>query len=238
MGYASFPTQTAQFVFSGTTHLLAVHNRAAYTGIDALVTEQGFLYDVPARTRHERRLCSDARLGGWGIARALREANVPVFCLDPIAHGRSQEEHNPYAPGNTWAYANAMRRYGFSRSQIPDDVLALIATENREMRHPVITGRSAIVAHKIDHLARMLARKRKSKPVIGIAYGIGHADIVHYLRSPDARKETIAWMSEQGYPSVDLELLNEASRFCFAPHDARWPWGMWKRTVHHLTAFD
>lgn len=235
MGYVEFSSQRANYIFDGTNHLVPRRREGLFEGIDALVVEPAIrtvLRDPNVLGFSSNRLNDRALLGQYvpdtDLAKQIKDRRIPLFYVDPHTAGATERLSLAYEKFSArdvilWFF------YSFSKKEIPKEFLERICAVNHSMQLPIITGRDAVSALKIESfVVPEIKRRINKKPRIGVIYGLKHLTLAEYLASEEKRNETLTYHSQRGFTGLVAENIDMVVEINYVPPSQSHPDGYWK----------
>jgi hypothetical protein len=199
------------------SHQYARRSKTLFEGVDAIIPEAAPIEHMLEKFKHS----SGSRLEGHLLSMSTRPYDrelihqarqVPIYLADTglaVESGWKSKafraERGKSLPDRTVLSDLLLScRYVFTTGAIPSSVINRISAHARVQHAPAGTGRSAVVAQKIEQaIVPYIQARVQRKPILGLAYGLGHADILTYLQDPQQRQECLQYMFARGDSPFD-----------------------------------
>lgn len=174
MAYAELETTDATYVYKGVMHWAGRIDPSRLEGLDAIVTE--YAHDRPALSaEHDHVLLGLLRRTRASLD--LRKAGIPVYSFDFMAY--LQPDLKPRRPWDN--FVEVLRLAAWMTVSVAVSMYHGSLPRLNFPTTPAGQARSAVVARRITS---WLLPRLPRNPRIGIFYGLGHADILEFLREP------------------------------------------------------
>ena len=211
MAYLEFSTENADYIFDLVNRRPSPSRRMEkFEGIDALVVERGvFPLD----------LINKLPLAGIeNVTNYCAEQKIPVYSADPIFSLASVFRFMFIAPLEVLVGAIPFY-YAFQKGEIPNLAQRIVSDWTFLMQDPILAGRNAVSARKIEEfiVPKVKKEKDKEKPKIGIVYMTFHMGLKDDLQSQERRDFTIRnfrdwnFCKYAGFKPFHLDAVTEAN---------------------------
>ena len=237
MGFVEFSSGNVDYIFDGVNHVLARRPDSLFNGIDALVIERPALDFVPEG--FAERLLLISFFGNRNLLEQLKRERLPVYSVDV----RSVKYQGPgeFFDTPSWSYWWYGLLYGVSRREIPKNVQDYMADIHYQY-YPAGAARSAVSAEKItNHLAQRVKIERGMsgrRIRIGLIDGVGHVDIVNYIKSDERRTEALTHHQRSGFDDLRVEDLDVLLRYDYVSAGQGNGTSGWRMTKENTGLFD
>lgn len=234
MPYINFSTEKADYVLNAVNHIYSPRDLNRFRGLDALVVESGDQGEEFIRQdTWEESLFFVSLLGTKGVARQVREDNIPIYSVDVNSQFHVQSLireiiYPRYILSPILSLLPALL-YSLFRRELPSLVQQYLSFFEQFERHPSFIGRSAISAEKIEgYLVDIVAEEKGvERPRIGIVYGIGHASLVDLLKSEDLRRKHLERLHESNFKGLNKDQLNKVFKYSYSREQEGWIRSAW-----------
>ncbi|MBI2671819.1 hypothetical protein HYX16_02700 [Candidatus Woesearchaeota archaeon] len=211
MAYLEFSTEKADYIFDLVSRRPRPNRRMEkFEGIDALVVERGvFPLD----------LINELPLAGIeNVTDYCAENKMAVYSADPAFSLAGAARSLPNLPLE-FIVGIFPIYYAFKKDEIPILAQKIVSGWTFLIQDPIIAGRNAISARKIEEfiVPKLKKEKDKEKPKIGIVYMTFHMGLKDDLQSQKRRDFTIKnfrdWNFQKyaGFKPFHLDAVTEAN---------------------------
>ncbi|MBI4147446.1 hypothetical protein HY494_02225 [Candidatus Woesearchaeota archaeon] len=215
MAYTTFSTDNADYVLQLGNHDLENKQVDIFTGIDALVIETGLIpFPQIIKYKHPQ---LDLPI------EYCKSNKTPILGTDtaPTPLGILREDISSSTIGLiSLPMLLSALHYSIAEKEVSNNFLKRYAMMEFLYQSPLIEGRNAINARKIEEfVAPLMAERLERKPSLGLIFGAAHMGLKPDLQSKLRRDFTIwNWRNLNfgkwaGFEEEDLNLIQEANYY-------------------------